>query len=100
MKPSYVPPLSAQLYSHQMSDVVKSHEEEIHSIQVKNETKRAAIMEEMEQALRAKEDTFAQERLELQSEAQAKVDAVAAELHEAKNNRSSLPKDVEEIQSL
>ena len=99
MIPSHVP-LSAQLYSHQMSDVVKSHEEEIHSIQVKNETKRAAIMKEMEQELRAKEDKFAQERLELQSEAQSKVDAVAAELREAKNNRSSLPKDAEEIQSL
>ena len=99
MIPSHVP-LSAQLYSHQMSDIVKSHEEEIHSIQVKNETKRAAIMKEMEQELRAKEDKFAQERLELQSEAQSKVDAVAAELREAKNNRSSLPKDAEEIQSL
>ena len=83
-----------------MSDMAKSHEAEIHAIEVKNETKQGAIMKEMEQKLRAKEEKLVQEKTILQAELQADMDILAEELIKAKNNRSSLPKDVEEIQSL
>ena len=82
-----------------MSDMIKSHEAEIHAIQVKNEKKQGAIMKEMEQELRANEEILVQEKTILQAELQADIDILAEQLLEAKNNRSST-KDVEEIQSL
>ena len=83
-----------------MSDMIKSHEADIHAIEVKNETKQGAIMKEMEQELRAKEEQLVQEKTILQEELQADMNILAEQLLEAKNNRSTLPKDVEEIQSL
>ena len=57
-------------------------------------------MKEMEQELRVKEEKLVQEKTILQAELQADIDILAEELIKAKNSRSSLPKDVEEIQSL
>lgn len=81
-----------------MADTVKSCEEEIGAIQQQHESEREKLMAEMKSKESELAKNFVQEKADLQSEMQARVEAATKELDEAK--KSSLPDDLEHIQWL
>jgi len=86
-----------------ISDTVKSFEEEKHSLQLQHENERAEIMRGMQVKEVGMLEKHIQEKSELRSELQSKMDGVARQLHEANErwtSRPSLQKDVEQIKAL
>lgn len=83
----------------QILDLKKSHEEEMRSAQFQHQSDRRGLMKDMLAKEAIMMDKFAQDKLELQS----KVDDINLLLKEANvrwESRSSLLKDVEQIESL